>query len=94
MRQYPPPNKQENTMEHPKSLEASAHVVHSDCRPTIEVSVPSGTQFKDLVSDTDWLIDLVRKLGPRGCEPCLSGRDILIRERFEEIVNVAIPQRG
>lgn len=74
--------------------QAVARMVNTDCRPTLEVAVPAGTQFVDIVAQKEWLVDLARKFGPRGCEMCLSGRDILIRERFEEVINVAIPGRG
>ena len=73
---------------------ASAKVLNNDCRPTIEVLVEPGIPMKELFATTDWLVDIARKLGPRGCEFCISGRDFLIRERFEEIVNVALPGRG
>lgn len=72
----------------------SAKVLNSECRPTVEVLVEPGIPFKDLLLQTEWLVDLVRQLGPRGCEVRLSGRDLVIRERFEEIVNVALPGRG
>ncbi len=76
------------------NIEAIAQVLHSDCRPTVEVSVPAGTPFNQIAVNQNLLVDIVRKLGPRGCETCLSGRDILIRERYEEVINVALPARG
>ena len=32
--------------------------------------------------------DVISKLSPRGCEACNSGVDILIRERFEDVLFV------
>ena len=74
--------------------QAVAKMVAGDCRPTLEVAVPAGVSISDVLAKSDWLVDLARKLGPRGCEMCLSGRDILIREEFEEIIQVALPGRG
>jgi hypothetical protein len=75
-------------------LGATARVLNGDCRPTVELTVPAGTPFKSLVVDSGWLLDIVRGLGPKGCEVCLSGRELLIRERFEHVVNVTLPGRG
>lgn len=74
--------------------QVSARLLNSDCRPTIEVTVPSGISVGELFVEKNWLVDLARKIGPRGCEMCLSGRDFLIRERFDDVINVAIPGRG
>lgn len=68
--------------------QVNARYLQQDCRPVVEVTVDRGTPFKDVAVHTDGLIDLVRELAPRGCEACLSGRDILIRERFEDVVDV------
>lgn len=73
-----------------KTEGATARMLQADCRPTVEVTVPSGTPFGDLVAKPDRLVDLLRKIGPRGCEMCLSGRDILIRERFDDVINVEL----
>lgn len=74
------------------STEATVRMLHADCRPTLEVAVPAGTPFVELASQKEWLVDLLRKFGPRGCEMCLSGRDIIIRERFDDVINVALPR--
>ena len=78
----------------PEISSVAARVLHSDCRPTVEVAIPSGTRFVDVIANHDLLVDLIRKLGPRGCEMCLSGRDIIIRERFEEVINVDFKAHG
>lgn len=58
-------------------------------RSIVEMSVPQGTsrveaaKLHELVSR-----DLISKLSPRGCEACLSGVDVLIRERFENVLLV------
>jgi hypothetical protein len=74
------------------STEATVRMLHADCRPTVEVAVPVGTPFVDLASRKEWLVDVLRQFGPRGCEMCLSGRDIIIRERFDDVINVALPR--
>jgi hypothetical protein len=71
-----------------KVLGASARIVDAECRSTVEVAIPVGTRFDDLLARPDKLIEIISKFRPRGCEACLSGRDLLIRERFEEIINV------
>ena len=71
-----------------KSEGIVAKVLQTECRPTVEVAIPSGTPFVEVISNPDRIIDVVRRLGPRGCEMCLSGRDILIRERFDDVIQV------
>jgi hypothetical protein len=50
--------------------------------------IPAGTRFDDVVARPELLVDIFTKFRPRGCEACLSGRDFLIREMFEDVVNV------
>lgn len=67
---------------------ATARLVDANCRSTVELSVPVGIRFEDLLANTDWLVDTFTKFRPRGCEACLSGRDLVIREMFDDVVNV------
>jgi hypothetical protein len=73
-----------------ESSGATARMVNNDCRSTVEVSLPVGTRFEDVVAKPDLLVDIFTKFRPRGCEACLSGRDFLIRERFDDVINVEL----
>lgn len=77
-----------------KSEGIIAKVLQTECRPTVEVVIPSGTPFVEVISNPERIIDVVRRLGPRGCEVCLSGRDILIRERFDDVIQVEFERPG
>ncbi len=68
-----------------KRSRATARLVD---RSTVEVQVPVGTRFEDLLERPDLLVDIFSKFRPRGCETCLSGRDLVIREMFEDVINV------
>ena len=58
----------------------------------IELIVPGGTvrsevlQVKDLLTE-----DLLARL-PRGCQACLSGDHLIIRERFDDVVQIDLDQ--
>ncbi len=54
----------------------------------ISVAVPAGTTLADSFKLHDSLSDLLGKLGPRGCAPCLSGVDINIHEQWEELFTI------
>ena len=69
---------------------AAARLVSADCRSTVELAVPVGTTFDDILKQPELLVDIFSKFRPRGCEVCLSGRDFLIREMFEDVINVEI----
>lgn len=73
-----------------KGARATARLVDADCRSTIEVAIPVGTSFDAVLKQPDALVDIISRFRPRGCQACLSGRDLVIRERFEEIINVEI----
>lgn len=58
-------------------------------RQMLEMSVPSGTTRVEAANLHDMLVrDVIVGPGLRGCEACLSGVDILIRERFENVLTV------
>lgn len=69
---------------------ASARLANADCHSTVEVSVPAGTTFDDVLRNPEVLVDVFSKFRPQGCQVCLSGRDFLIREMFEDVINVEI----
>jgi hypothetical protein len=71
-----------------KTRRASARLVDSDCRSTVELQVPVGTRFDEIVANPDRLVEIFSKFRPQGCERCISGRDFLIREYFEDVINV------
>jgi len=52
----------------------------------VEISVPAGTSRADLSKFIAQIGPNLEKLRPRGCQACLSGFDIHIRERFEDIL--------
>lgn len=67
---------------------ASARLLNPECRSTVEVVIPAGTSFDEVLKRPELLVDIFSKFRPSGCQVCLSGRDFLIREMFEEVVNV------
>jgi hypothetical protein len=55
----------------------------------LSVAVPSGTTLAEAVKLHEVLSsDVLSKVSPRGCLPCLSGVDIFIHEQWEEILKV------
>ncbi len=52
----------------------------------LEVHVPKGISHKDLQKIT--LGDLISKFRPKGCQTCLSGMDLRIRERLGRVVTI------
>lgn len=74
-----------------RETSASARLVTTDCRSTVEVQVPVGMRFEDILLERPkLLVEVIQQFRPRGCEACLSGRDLVIRERFDDIVNVEL----
>ncbi len=57
-------------------------------KPTVYVTVPRGTQLKDLQNLEHTLFsDVLERLGHGGCPGCLSGLErIVFEEQFGEIV--------
>jgi hypothetical protein len=77
-------------MAYDRASGATARLVNGDCRSAVEIAVPIGSRFEDVVRNPDRLADIFSKFRPRGCEACLSGRDIIIRERFDDVINVEL----
>jgi hypothetical protein len=61
-------------------------------RPAMEVYVDAKTPLDQLstavIKNVTRNADLLKKLGLRACPACISGLDILIRHRFDEVVKV------
>lgn len=57
-------------------------------RARIDVTVPGGMTRKDLHAVLERVLPDLERLRPRGCLACLSGLDINIRERFEQVLIV------
>jgi len=65
-----------------------AEVGYSEKYRRLELSVPYGTKAAELAKLSDRLfVDVLTRL-PRGCQPCLSGEDLFIRERLEHVLQV------
>jgi hypothetical protein len=60
----------------------------------LELVVPYGTKFADLGKIFHQLDASALARLPRGCNACISGHPFNIRERFEEIISVELPQLG
>ncbi len=48
------------------SKDASARMLQAECRPTVELEIPAGTPFEAVLRDPDWILEIVKELGPRG----------------------------
>lgn len=61
---------------------------YSEKQGRIEVTLPSGFTSEKFGPISERLIaDLVNRL-PRGCQACLSGESLIIRERLENVLRV------
>lgn len=75
----------------------SKHTVELGFSPRtgqLELVVPHGTKFADLGKIFQQIDASALARLPRGCTPCISGQPFNIRERFEEVISVEIPQLG
>jgi hypothetical protein len=69
--------------------DAQIHCSPSGSRPVVELVVPQGTHIRDLLKVQEAISkELLPKIGPRGCAPCISGFDFRIREELEQVINV------
>lgn len=60
-------------------------------RPTAEVFVAEGTPLKAITNVQQAIYrDLLTRVGLKACEGCRSGLDILIRERFQDVLRVNV----
>jgi hypothetical protein len=58
-------------------------------QPLVEMSVPHGTLLQDVLKAQEVLSrELFPEISPRGCLPCISGLHFVIRERFEEVIQI------
>ena len=61
-------------------------------RPAIEVYVDAKTPLDELstavIRNITRNADLLKKVGLRACPACISGLDIWIRHRFDQVVKV------
>ncbi len=60
----------------------------------MELVIPHGTKFADLGKVLQQIDESVLARLPRGCAPCLSGQPFNIRERYQEVISVELPQFG
>ena len=72
----------------PDKFLGEIHVTENKLKNSLEVLVPAGLSHKQLNKVN--LADLLSKFRPSGCGPCLSGQDLIIRERFERVLPVDI----
>ena len=59
-------------------------------RPSVNVAVPAGTNFKDLIRVQEILYtDILDRIGLESHPACLSGLDaIIMGEQFEDVIRV------
>jgi hypothetical protein len=67
-------------------------------RPSAEVLVDSSVQLSQVAGLVQKYVtrdvDLLKKVGLRACAACISGMDIWIRHRFDEVIRVDLKQIG
>lgn len=57
--------------------------------PVVELVVPHGTRLLDLLKAQETISrELLPGLTPRGCQACISGSSLIIRERFENVIRI------
>jgi hypothetical protein len=54
----------------------------------LELAVPFGTPAAEFAKVSERLFGEILQRLPRGCQACLSGEDLFIRERLEHVVRV------
>jgi hypothetical protein len=66
-------------------------VSHNESRRNVTISVPAGTSL-DKIFRSDSLIRSIRgRVGPGGCETCMSGKDLHLNQ-FDEVINVELAE--
>jgi hypothetical protein len=66
-------------------------------RPMAEILVDDNTPLEKLVDLQKHIFqssDLLKKVGLRGCGSCNSGLDIIIRRRFDHVIQVDLETLG
>ena len=72
-----------------KSRVAQVHYSTTGSQPLIELVVPHGTRVADILKAQELISrELLPKLSPKGCGPCISGADFRIREELENVIRV------
>jgi hypothetical protein len=62
-------------------------------RTVVELTVARGTKMKDILRIQEVISrEVLPKIGPVGCAPCLSGIDFLLREELEKVLPVDIKE--
>lgn len=75
-------------MEDPKRM-AEVHYTTEGPVPIVELVVPHGTRLLDLVKAQETISrELLPGLTARGCQTCVSGSSLTIRERFENVIQI------
>lgn len=65
-----------------------AEIGYSEKYGRLELSVPYGTKVAEFAKVSDRLFANIVSRLPRGCQACLSGEDLFIRERLEHVLRV------
>ena len=61
---------------------------YSEKYAKLELVVPYGTKAADFAKLSDRLFgDVIARL-PRGCQACLSGESLFVRERLEHVLQI------
>ena len=65
-----------------------AEVGYSEKYGKLEIAVPFGTKTAELAKIGDRIFDDFIARLPRGCQACLSGESLFIRERLEHVLQI------
>jgi hypothetical protein len=58
--------------------------------PSVQLNQVSGLVQKHITRN----VDLLRKVGLRACPACISGMDIWIRHRFDDVIRIDMQKVG
>ena len=62
-------------------------------RTVVELTVARGTKLIDCLKLQEKISrEVLPKVGPAGCSPCLSGIDFLLREELEKVLPVNVKE--